>query len=292
MRITEGYITDKFLFNNNKIAARKVKLQTQLATNSKIDTLSDDLAPALESIKIKSQVKKNESYAKNIEKGKEFMNASLQSLDSIAGEIQKIMVQTVNADNPLNLQNLTTIAQSVKNSLEAIAQNMNSTHNEMNIFGGTNYTSSPISIDVNGKAVVSAADFSGEVKVQISQNSQTAINIPGSKIINTGLFDTINNIIDSLAAGNVPSKTDTANLQTAYNEVLGIQSIGGEAVNRMDSINSLLENQRTNLKEVLIKNQEVDVAALVTELQNQDYLLQMSYKLLANSYPQSVFDYL
>ena len=292
MRITEGYITDKFLFNNNKIAARKVKLQTQLATNSKIDTLSDDLAPALESIKIKSQVKKNESYAKNIEKGKEFMNASLQSLDSIAGEIQKIMVQTVNADNPLNLQNLTTIAQSVKNSLEAIAQNMNSTHNEMNIFGGTNYTSSPISIDVNGKAVVSAADFSGEVKVQISQNSQTAINIPGSKIISTGLFDTINNIIDSLAAGNVPSKTDTANLQTAYNEVLGIQSIGGEAVNRMDSIDSLLENQRTNLKEVLAKNQEVDVAALVTELQNQDYLLQMSYKLLANSYPQSVFDYL
>jgi flagellar hook-associated protein 3 FlgL len=292
MRITEGYITDKFLFNNNKIAARKVKLQTQLATNSKIDTLSDDLAPALESIKIKSQVKKNENYAKNIEKGKEFMNASLQSLDSIAGEIQKIMVQTVNADNPLNLQNLNTIAQSVKNSLGAIAQNMNSTHNEMNIFGGTNYTSSPISIDVNGKAVVSAADFSGEVKVQISQNSQTAINIPGSKIINTGLFDTINNIIDSLAAGSVPSKTDTANLQTAYNEVLGIQSIGGEAVNRMDSIDSLLENQRTNLKEVLAKNQEVDVAALVTELQNQDYLLQMSYKLLANSYPQSVFDYL
>lgn len=292
MRITEGYVTDKFLFNNNKIAARKVKLQTQLATNSKIDTLSDDLAPALESIKIKSQVKKNENYAKNIEKGKEFMDASLQSLDSIAGEIQKIMVQTVNADNPLNLQNLTTIAQSVKNSLGAIAQNMNSTHNEMNIFGGTNYTSLPISIDVNGKAVVSVADFSGEVKVQISQNSQTAINIPGSKIINTGLFDTINNIIDSLAAGNVPSKTDTANLQTAYNEVLGIQSIGGEAVNRMDSIDSLLENQRTNLKEVLAKNQEIDVAALVTELQNQDYLLQMSYKLLANSYPQSVFDYL
>ncbi len=39
MRVTEGLITDKYLFTNSKIAEKKLKLQTQLTTNSKFENM-------------------------------------------------------------------------------------------------------------------------------------------------------------------------------------------------------------------------------------------------------------
>ena len=68
MRVTEGSMTDKYLYNQQKILNRKAKVQTQIATNTKIETLSDDLIGSLQSIKIQSQIKKQRTiYRMQIE---------------------------------------------------------------------------------------------------------------------------------------------------------------------------------------------------------------------------------
>lgn len=285
-------ISENYLYNYDKIIARKTKLQTQIANNSKIETLSDDLAGSLESIKIESQRKKTETYLKNVESAKDFMTASLQSLENVTGETQKIMSAAVAAGDALNAQNYGTIAQTIKNSLNAIVQNINTKQNDMYLFGGTNFQNPPVTIDVNGKAVLSINDLSGEIKTQVSQNVKEAINIPGSKVLGTGLFESINSIIDSLEAGNEPTQTERTNLENAYKEILNLQSIGGTTINRIDDRNEVLKNQLTNLQELLVREQGVDVPALIVDLQNQDYLLQVSYKLLATAYPKSLFDFI
>lgn len=293
MRVTEGSMTDKYLYNQQKILIRKVKIQTQLAMNSKIETLSDDLIGSLQSIKVQSQIKKTENYLQNADTVSEFMKASLQQLDSINVEIQKVMIIATDAVNPLNVQNYATMAQSVKDSLSAIVQSVNTKHNDMYLFGGTNYQAEPVAIDsVTGKAIVSTADFSGEVKIQISQNATQRMNIPGSNVLNTGLFESLNSMIDSLTSGVAPTQTEKDNLDSAFKELLNLQSLGGQAVNRMEDVNQMLSNQKTSLDETYAKIQEVDVPALAIDLQNQDYLLQVAYKLLANSFPKSLFDYL
>ena len=293
MRVTEGFMTDKYLYNQQKILTRKAKVQTQIATNTKIDTLSDDLIGSLQSIKVQSQIKKTENYLQNVDTVKEFMTASLQQLDSINGEIQKVMVIAEEAVNPLNVQNYATMAQSVKNSLSAIVQSVNTKHNDMYLFGGTNYQAEPVAIDpVTGKAIVSTADFSGEVKAQISQNATQTMNIPGSKVLSTGLFESLNSIIDSLTTGVAPTQTEKDNLDSAFKDLLNLQSLGGQTVNRMEDVNQMLSNQKTSLDVTYAKIQEVDMPALAMALQNEEYLLQVSYKLLANSFPKSLFDYL
>ncbi|MEW6702735.1 MAG: flagellin [Bacteroidota bacterium] len=292
MRVTEKMISENYLYNYDKIIARKTKLQTQIANNSKIETLSDDLAGSLESIKVESQRKKTETYLKNVENAKDFMSRSLQSLENMTGEIQKIISAAVSAGDALNAQNYGTIAQTIKNSLNAIVQNVNTQQNDMYLFGGTNFQNPPVTLDINGKAVLSTDDLSGEIITQVSQNVKEAINIPGSKVLGTGLFQSINSIIDSLAAGNEPSQTERTNLENAYKEILNLQSIGGTTINRIDDRNEVLKNQLTNLQELLVREQGVDVPALIVDLQNQDYLLQVSYKLLATAYPKSLFDFL
>jgi flagellar hook-associated protein 3 FlgL len=292
MRVTEGSITSTYLYNQQQVLNRKTKIQTELATNSRIQTLSDDVTGSLESIKINSQLKKTDTYVQNGVNAKQFMNSSLQSLDNMTVEIQKILTTCVNSENPLNVQNYGTMAQSVKDSLNAIVQNMTAKQNDMPLFGGTNFKDDPVTIDVNGKAVLSVGDFSGEMKAQISQDVKQTFNIPGSKILDTGLFESINNIIDSLNAGTPPTKAQQTDLENAYRAILNVQSLGGQTINRMDDLNDMLTNQKTNLQEMLSNKQGIDVAALTIELQNKDYLLQITNKLLANNYPQSLFDFI
>ncbi|MBI5730138.1 MAG: hypothetical protein HY963_03280 [Ignavibacteriales bacterium] len=292
MRITEGMLSDRYLKNYNKIAEQKQKLQTQLATNSKINTLSDDLIGALQSIKVEAQIKKTDTYIKNVQTANEFMTSSLDSLDNMTTEIQKIMKIITSASNPLNVVNYPSMLQSIKDSLNAIVQDTNAKHNDMYLFGGTNYTTMPVTIDINGKAVITTEDVSGEVKVQLSQNVTDAINIPGNKIFGTGIFSAINNIIDSFEAGNAPDAALKTGLNDAYNQLLNVQTIGGEKLNRFEDISALLNNQQTNLTRTLANIQGIDVAKLAVDLQQQDYLLQISSKLFANIFPKSIYDYL
>lgn len=291
MRITENILTNKYLYNQDKINNEKVKIQNQLITNSRIEKLSDDLFSSLEIINIDSQIRKIETYQKNIEYSKEFVKSTINSLDNIVGETQKIISQVVNIDNAVNA-NFSTVAQSVRASLEAIVQNLNAKYNDMYLFAGTNYSTDPWSIDANGKVVTNSVDMGGEVKVQISSGIKDSINVPGNKIQSSDLLSTINDIIDSLDSGTVPSQTLKERLNAAYKEILSIQSLTGEKYNRLEDIYTILDNQKLDAQEMLSKRKEIDPAELSINLQYQDYLLQLSYKLASSILPKSILDYM
>ncbi|KAF0142430.1 MAG: flagellar hook-associated protein FlgL [Stygiobacter sp.] len=292
MRVTEGLMTDRYLYTQSKISEKKMKLSTQLATNSKIDKLSDDIAGSLESIKLDSQIRRTKTYAKNAQSAQDFIDQSLKALDQVTTEMQNIMTAATNSGNVMNQGNYDTIAQSIKNSLSAIVQNVNAKHGDRYLFGGTNYSAEPVTIDAGGKAVVSALDHSGEINVQLSGNIKEAMNIPGDQVLESGMFEAINDVIDALEAGNAPTDAQKLALTNAYQEILDVQSLGGEKINRLDNIITVLNGQTDNYTEMLTRVQEIDPAKLVMELQQQDYLLQISSKLLSNSFPQSVFNFL
>ncbi|KAF0151673.1 MAG: flagellar hook-associated protein FlgL [Ignavibacteria bacterium] len=292
MRVTEGLITTKYLNVHEKLSERKIKIQTQLASNSKIETLSDDIAGSLEAIRLDAQINRTKTYTKNAQSAQDFIDQSLKSLDQVTTELQNIMVAVTNSGNVINKDSFPSIVQSIKNSLSSIIQNVNSKHNDRYLFGGTNYSADPVTVDVNGKAVVSALDHSAEIKIQVTANVREAMNIPGNQVLNSGMFEAVNNVIDALASGNVPSEAQKLSLTNAYQKILDVQSLAGEKLNRLENIKNVLEGQTYNYTEMLARVQEIDPAELVMELQQQDYLLQVSSKLLANSFTRSVFDFI
>jgi flagellar hook-associated protein 3 FlgL len=282
MRVTEGLLTDRYLVNYDKTSERKLKITTQLATNSSIQTLSDDVSGSLESIKLDTQIRRTKAYAKNAQNAQNFFDSSLKALDQVTTEFQNIMVAATNAGNAVISDSYPTIAQSIKNSLSSIVQNVSAKSGDRYLFGGTNYTAEPVTLDVNGKAVKSALDHSGEVKVRLAGNIKEALNIPGSEILDSGMFESINDVITSLEAGNPPTEAQKTALTSAYQKILDVQSLAGEKINRLENIKSVLSNQTDSYTDMLAKVQEIDIAKLSLELQQQDYLLQISSKLLSN----------
>jgi flagellar hook-associated protein 3 FlgL len=290
MRITEGMLADNFLGDYEKIMTKRAKEQIQVASNSRIQTLSDDVNGTLQSISLKSQISKTDTFIKNANHAYSFLQSSLNALDSITTDVQNIMTTASSAENPSNVDNYATMAQSMKDALASIVQSVNTKENDMYIFGGTNYKGDPVSI-VSNRAVPTTEDLSGEVKAQISQSVNVSINVPGSKIINSGVFQAINNIIDTLESGQPPTDAEKTALKDSYNKLVDIQSLTGLNQNRVDNMTSILNNQSTNYQDLLSKIQSVDTAKLATDLQTQDYLLQVINQLLASTMSKTVFDY-
>lgn len=291
MRITEGVLTDNFLNDYERIQAQRAKEQIQLSSNTRIQTLSDDVNGSLQVINLKTQISKTETFLKNADNAKSFIQSSLNALDSITTEVQNIMTTASSAENPVNQINYATMAQSVKDALSSIVQSLNSKQNDMYLFGGTNYKGDPVSIS-GSHAVATTEDLSGEVKSQVSSNVSVSINVPGSKIFNTGVLTAINNLIDTLAAGQPPTDAQKTALKDAYSQLVDIQSLTGLNQNRIEDMSTILSNQSSNFTDLLTKVTAVDPAKIATDLQRQDYLLQVINQLLASTLSKTVFDYI
>jgi flagellar hook-associated protein 3 FlgL len=292
MRITENLLSERYLYNQNKINEKKLKIQSQITNNTKLERLSDNVGDSLEAIKLDATIRKIETFQKNITYAKDYLIITTDSIENIADETQKIISQIMNADNALNNANLSAVTQSIKLSLRAIVDSLNEKRNDMYLFGGTDFSNTPWSIDANGRAVRNSTNVTGEIKVQITQNIKDTINVTGNKIEETDLINTLNDILDSLETNSVPDDTLKQRLNNAYNSIVNLQSINGEKLNRLDDISSLLEKQLLNTQELLSKKQDIDPAKLIVDLQYQDYVLQLSYKLAATILPKSLLDYL
>ncbi|MDQ7817338.1 MAG: hypothetical protein RDU14_09985 [Melioribacteraceae bacterium] len=292
MRITENLLSERYLYNQNRINKKKLKIQSQLINNTKLETLSDNVGDSLEAIKLTSQIRKIETFQKNIVSAKDYLNTAVNSLEIVSGETQKIIGQVMVADNELNTANISTIAISIKVSLSAIVDSLNEKKNDMYVFGGTDYSEAPWKMDENGRAVRNSTNVTGEIKVQLTQSITDTMNVTGNKIEETDLINTLNDLLDLLEAGNQPDKAIKDRLSDAYNSLINLQSLNGDKLNRLDDINTLLEKQLIDSKELIAKKQDIDPAKLIVDVQYQDYLLQMSYKLAATILPKSLLDYL
>ncbi len=292
MRITENLLSERYLYNQNRINEKKLKMQSQITNNTKLEKLTDNVGNSLEAIKLDSTIRKIETFQKNIIYAKDYLSIATDSIENIADETQKIISQIMKADNALNSSNLASVTQSIKLSLRAIVDSLNEKRNDMYLFGGTDFSDTPWSIDSNGRAFRNSTNVTGEIKVQITQNIKDTINITGNKIEETDLINTLNDILDSLEANSVPDGTLKQRLNNAYNSIVNLQSINGEKLIRLDDISALLEKQLLNTQELLSKKQDIDPAKLIVDLQYQDYVLQLSYKLAATILPKSLLDYL
>lgn len=106
------------------------------------------------------------------------------------------------------------------------------------------------------------------------------------------IFNQLKIIIDNLRNGIPPTEEQRAAVNAFNSKVIGKLSEIGNIVNQFTTIESMLTQQNLDLTENTADVNGVDVAKAIIELQNQDYLLQVSQKLAATILPKSLLDYL
>ena len=132
--------------------------------------------------------------------------------------------------------------------------------------------------------------FTMNLKNLSENSSATSISLEANQP--TDIFNMLKQISNSLRSGNIPTD-DMINAVDNFNSRLTAkQSEVGNTINQISTLENMLTQQSYNLQELAQNENGVDMAKAIVDLQNQEYLLQVSQKMGASLLPQSLLDYL
>ena len=122
------------------------------------------------------------------------------------------------------------------------------------------------------------------------QNSAAAVSNSANQ--KTNIFNTLIAIRDGLKSGTTPTAAQENAVKSFYDNLLNKESQMGNVLNQMENVQDLLKQKTTNFQELISNEMEVDMPKLLIDLQSQQYVLEMSYKMASMILPKSLMDYL
>jgi len=149
-------------------------------------------------------------------------------------------------------------------------------------------STSDLSFEVNLPA--NRIQFTMDLKSLSENNSATSISTSANQP--TDIFNTLKQISNDLRNGIIPTDDQITAVEKFNSRITAKQSEVGNIINQISTLESMLEQQNFNLQELAQNENGVDLARAVVDLQNQDFLLQVSQKIGAMILPKTLLDYL
>ncbi|HEX2866341.1 MAG TPA: flagellin [Ignavibacteriales bacterium] len=303
MRISDSILSANYLASLNSNKEQVEQIQEHIASGSKINKPSDSPSGISRVLRLQEQLQAGDTYTKNIEDSQSFIQTTASTLEGMQNEIQDSLVLFTDASNPVNVSNYPSYAKQLDMTISSLLDLANSQFGGKYLFSGTDFSGKPYSL--NGSRVEQNVPLTdGKQVVRISKYIDQTVNIPGNDLFgavpkpgdpvgtNTDIFNTLLRIKGDLEGGQRPSDSDVALVKTFQENLAGQLTTAGNIINRLDSTHELLDNQQLELKGLLSKEKDVDVAASVMDLQNRQYYLELSYKMSSMILPKSLLDYM
>jgi len=297
MRISDSMLQNNYIGNLNYSKEKMQELQTQIASNNRINRPSDSPSGAAKVMRFRADITKTKDFIGNIDNSLAFVNESMSGLESILDATTKILVDLTETQNPSKSGNLSTYANQIEASLNIILEASNIEFNGQFVFGGTNDTDVPYGYTADKSAIeLKANDVSGKRKVKISKNLTQKINTTGAELFGnidgTDVFNKLIEIKDNLNNGIKPSESDVKLIEDFSSSVRDKLSETGNVYNKLEGSKEILKNQVLSLEGLVSTESDVDLAQATIDLQNYDYSLQLSYKMSSMFLTRSLLDYL
>ena len=158
------------------------------------------------------------------------------------------------------------------------------------------YTGKILNADGKVNGQVSINDTSHKVNFMLDFNSLSIGSSPSSLSLSANqekdIFNTIIKIRDDLKNGLQPDAADVEAVKTFHQKLLNKMSDAGYVYNNLENTKSLLETQRVEIESMISAEKDLDMAKAIMDMQNYDYLLQVSYKMSAMILPKSLLDFI
>ncbi|GAB6282802.1 MAG: hypothetical protein STSR0008_15520 [Ignavibacterium sp.] len=199
-RVTDLMLSDIFYKNLNRTKNTVGEIQNNIATGVKINKPSDSPTGTSKLLSFYQQKNDLQLYAKNIDSALAFANTTVSTMGDIQTEIQKILVNLTELNNPINAQEKDSYIQEIEFSLKNIIDLANGEFEGKYLFAGTNYSDKPFNQDVIDNSVTFASNIDGEQKIKIGKNVDQKINISGAELFQS-VLNQIGNLDSSSSIG-------------------------------------------------------------------------------------------
>jgi flagellar hook-associated protein 3 FlgL len=297
MRISDAYIGSRFIHNLNRSRINIEQLRTKIALNTKITKPSDEPIGAARVLNLSKQLEGVETYMKNSEGGIAYLEETIFHMESMQSEIERVMVKLTELNNGTIDDGLPAIGDQIDALIDSMLDLANAEFDGKYLFAGTDHADKPYGYTADGSAIeLKVTDVSQAQVIQISKHATQKINMTGEEIFGaidgTDIFNNLIAIRESLYSGEVPSDALMESVSDFNESLINNLSTAGNIINRLHDNKDLLDNQTLLIKDLISREKDIDVAEAIMELQTQEYLLDLSYRLSSTLLPKSLVDFL
>lgn len=291
MRVTQGMLATNSLRHLSQSYSNMGKYQDQLATGKKINRPSDDPVVAIKGMYYRSNLTEVEQYKRNLNEAYQWMESSEAGIDHATQVMQRIRELVVQGQSGTSSpSDLKAIAVEIGQLKEDIANVANTQVAGRYIFNGTKTDSAPVTITDGTISVDMKTDA---FNVEVSNGVNLKVNINGTNVFGSELFDTLQSLENALNSGTLESGDDFLSKLDGHFDVMSAErSEIGARYNRLEMIDARIQDQEIIASRILSENEDADIERVITDLTIQESIHRASLAVSSRIIQPSLIDFL
>ncbi|SHE46977.1 flagellar hook-associated protein 3 FlgL [Thermoanaerobacter uzonensis DSM 18761] len=295
MRVTDGMLITNFLNDYNNNLERLQKNQNMLSTGKRISRPSDDPVAVATSLRIRTDMTRNDAYTKNADDAKSWLDITDTALNQLGSLLQRTRELAVEGSNgTLTQEDMQKIANEIEQLKAQMIQVGNTQYNGRYIFAGFKTTTQPFSETNN-----SYSGDNGVIEFEVGAGgNKIAVNVTGDKVFDVSggtsqLLTVMDNLKNALDSGDHQAVSNLiVDVDKQMENVLAVRAEVGAKSNRIDLIKNRLQDDNYNFTALLSKNEDADLAQVITNLKMDENVYRASLAAGARIMQPSLIDFL
>ncbi len=293
MRISNRMLINILQTNIHNASIRMTDLQTKISSTKRLNVPSDDPAGTTLALSLRSSISNHEQWIRTIDTTQTWLTVTESSVKSLIDTVQKVNNVTLKAvSDTMGIEQTRVLADQVKELLQQVIQEGNSTIAGEYIFSGSKTSTPPFVYNPGPPPSVSYNGNSEVMSRTIGKGIKMDVNIPGDS-----LFPPITNLLIELRDNLY--NNDKAALRTRLDEIsasldnlLGINGELAAKQARLEATKLRYETIKLNLSSTLSQTEDLDFAQAITEFNGQSTVYQAALQSAGKITQYSLLDYL
>ena len=293
-------MNDQVQWNISRILRDFGKLQNQMSSGKKVEYPSDDPVVALRASDMASKLRQFEQYRRNAEMANNYLgsfDSAVQEYISLLHRVKELVVK--GASGTLSDADRMAIVTELREIQEHIVTIANTQVAGRYIFSGTSSDVPPVTKDENGRYVLGLPLGTKNLDtVVLGQCVEYTLTADEVFVTQSGesIFKAIDRIVEHLedeeTAGVLLNSADIASVDRALERALEATAKIGGTTRLLEYLGNRLDDLQLYSIEVLSKEQDVDIAEVVSKLATKQAALQAALKSAAQVLQPTLLDFL
>jgi flagellar hook-associated protein 3 FlgL len=273
MRITQSMLANNSLRHLSDSYLKMGKYQDQLSTGKKITKPSDDPVVAMKGMFYRSDLAGVEQYKRNLSELHFWLDNSEAGMEQANSALQRIRELVVQGQNGSKTEiDRKAIAAEVGQLKEDLVKTANTQVAGRYIFHGNDVTHPPVAQEEPPKVADNLTDPAiNNYKIEVSAGVSLKANVNPANTFNQELFDVVGGIQTALE-NNQPGDLDQLliRLDKTMDTMAGERSELGARSNRLDMVETRIDQQNVLANQVLSDNEDADIEKVIMDLTTQE----------------------
>ncbi|GGN93246.1 flagellar hook-associated protein FlgL [Saccharibacillus kuerlensis] len=298
IRMTSNMMSSTLLGSLNKNLYNMDKLEGQISSGRKINKPSDDPVGVTYALRYRSQLAGNEQFQRATDSAQSWLDetdSQMGSAGNVMTRLKELMVQaSTGTYSGSDMQAAALEVEQLKKQLVDIG---NSKFGGKFIFNGQSYESIPYPVEA-GTDYSKVETDNTAVKYVIGENIQFQINTSGNEFFgaatdNDNAFALMDRLVTALGSGKQDDITaEMGNIESRTSKMLAARSEVGARTNRVELVNSRLQDQEMNTTTLLSKTEDLDMAEALIKATSAQTVYEAALKSSAKIMSTSLIDFM